>query len=163
MLTVECSYCGSEIKRKQSYVKRQKHFFCSRKCQSLFRSKKVTLPCAKCGDPVERQLSEVRKSASGNVFCSRSCANSYNNSSSRLGKNHPNFSNGNWCYRGMALREYGSECQNNDCELTKAGIKIPVEMLDVHHVNGDRSDNELYNLEVLCVWCHAKVTRLDVV
>lgn len=162
-MIVKCSYCGAGLKRKPGYVKKQKHFFCDRGCQSSFRSKKVVAPCARCGNPVERRRSEIKKSASGNVFCSKSCASSYNNSKFRIGKNHPNFINGEWCYRGIALREYGGTCQNKDCELTAAGIDIPIKMLDVHHKDGDRKNNEVYNLEVLCVWCHAKETRLDVV
>lgn len=32
-------------------------------------------------------------------------------------------------------------------------------MLDVHHVDGDRSNGEIANLAVLCVFCHALITR----
>ena len=44
------------------------------------------------------------------------------------------------------------------CELS-GKIDIPEKLLDVHHVDGDRSNNDVSNLVVLCVWCHAKVTR----
>lgn len=33
------------------------------------------------------------------------------------------------------------------------------QMLDVHHRDGDRKNNKIENLEVLCVWCHALETR----
>lgn len=39
------------------------------------------------------------------------------------------------------------------------GIAVPSELLDVHHVDGNRKHNKIENLEVLCVWCHAIVTR----
>lgn len=33
------------------------------------------------------------------------------------------------------------------------------QMLDVDHINSNRKDNKLCNLQVLCVWCHALKTR----
>ncbi len=55
-------------------------------------------------------------------------------------------------YRKLALFEHGSECS---C----CGYKDRVEMLDVHHIDSDRKNNIRENLIVLCVWCHALVTR----
>ena len=38
-------------------------------------------------------------------------------------------------------------------------VKVPEELLDVHHIDSNRSHNDINNLAVLCVWCHAIVTR----
>jgi len=38
------------------------------------------------------------------------------------------------------------------CGLTEwLGEKIPIEL---HHINGDRNDNKLENLQILCPNCH---------
>lgn len=92
------------------------------------------------------------------MYCSRSCAVSYNNTF-RIGDKHPNFGSGSGSYRKAALRAYGEKCGNDKCEIYSNGIKVDVNMLDVHHIDGDRSNNRLDNLKVLCVWCHAKHTR----
>jgi len=50
-------------------------------------------------------------------------------------------------YRDRALSEYGEQC--SECGET--------ENIEVHHLNGDRTDNSLDNLLPLCRDCHAKV------
>lgn len=48
---------------------------------------------AKWGTPFEvwRKESQVLRSKTGSVYCSRSCANSMNNHLFKTGENHPNY------------------------------------------------------------------------
>jgi len=50
-------------------------------------------------------------------------------------------------YRAKALRQLPHEC-------AKCGYDEIVEVLQVHHLDGDRSNNELENLQILCPTCH---------
>jgi len=52
-------------------------------------------------------------------------------------------------YRGKALVEHGRRCA--ECGKERG--------LDVHHIDGDRRNNDLENLMVLCQPCHRKVHR----
>ncbi len=52
-------------------------------------------------------------------------------------------------YRRKALEEYGEKCGN--CGATEA--------IEIHHRNGDRTDNRLENLLPLCSNCHEKLHR----
>lgn len=56
-------------------------------------------------------------------------------------------------YRDKALHYYGEKCST-------CGFDEHVLLLDVHHIDEDRNNNSLENLQVLCVMCHARVTRL---
>lgn len=47
------------------------------------------------------------------------------------------------------VKEYKCECCGNSLWLNQ---KIPLEL---HHINGDRHDNQIQNLQLLCPNCHA--------
>lgn len=51
---------------------------------------KIKCNCVKCGKEIIKDTSQIKNNKNGNVFCSKSCACSYNNSLLRTGKNHPN-------------------------------------------------------------------------
>lgn len=95
-------------------------------------------------------------SAKEKITCSRACSNTH----FRSKENHPNWQGMNTVqYRKKALREYEAKCFNTSCEIKKAGIEIPTSMLDIDHIDSDRSNNKIENLQPLCVWCHALKTR----
>jgi hypothetical protein len=51
------------------------------------------------------------------------------------------------------LRERGHKCENKKCGLTHwQGNIIP---LEIHHIDGNRTNNEYKNLQLLCCNCHA--------
>lgn len=81
--------------------------------------------------------------------CGYSCANTY----FRSGKNNPNYTGsiGNRIsarkYREVAYSTYGKKC--NRCAYDN-----PL-ALEVHHIDRDRTNNSISNLEVLCCNCHA--------
>jgi len=56
---------------------------------------------------------------------------------------------GNSDYKGRAFLYYGEEC--NRCGIT--------EKLCVHHIDGNRENNDLKNLRVLCRKCHNRLHR----
>lgn len=55
--------------------------------------------------------------------------------------------------KAKLFREKIKAEQCERCKLTEwVGVKIPLEL---HHIDGDRFNNELINLQVLCPNCHA--------
>lgn len=156
MFETQCSYCGKRVQKRTADRGRYKDRFCSQECQYAFRTTQKFYKCDHCGKQVSRSPATIKGL---HIFCSRSCATTYRNKR-RTGKNHPSYIDGKTSYRSKALEHYGVYCHNPDCELKELDLQIPEKMFDVHHIDGDRSNNELPNLVVLCVWCHAKHTRL---
>lgn len=79
--------------------------------------------------------------------CSYSCANTY----FRSGKDHPNYKEEltEGSYRRRALEYYGAKCLLCD----------EYEVTEVHHIDGNRDNNSMDNLVVLCPTHHTKVHR----
>lgn len=114
--------------------------------------------CGTCEKEIYRQPAAMKASKSGKVFCSHSCSQKYNNTF-RAGLNHHAWRKEGLNYRYRALTYYGKKCANNVCPLEAANIYLPESMYDVDHIDENRSNNNLSNLQVLCVYCHAAKTR----
>lgn len=71
----------SELKQ----PKRNRLKYCSQKCHGSNLRKKEIVECAHCNTKVSKQQADIRKSKSGNHFCSKSCAAIYNNAHKTIG------------------------------------------------------------------------------
>ena len=103
----------------------------------------MNVNCAHCNTELERMPSQIKKSKSGTFFCNKSCSASFNNKGVRR-----NYTDGSGSYRIRAIREFGAIC--NRCEY-----KEYEKVLQVHHKDHNRNNNETCNLEVLCPTCHS--------
>jgi len=168
-----CKICKKEFEPPIAEVNRGNGYYCSRKCglevgKRIFQQKAAALKllrpkvkCAFCGLEYSLKPSQLKNSKSGLYFCCRE----HKDMAQRIGGIKeimpPHYGMGNGCndYRERALAHYGSSCQNPDCVLRQNNTDVPVIMLDVHHKDRDRTNSHIDNLEVLCVWCHARKTR----
>jgi hypothetical protein len=123
--------------------------------QNRKRGKIVT--CLTCGEEIYKSLKLLDKTE--NHFCSRSCAITKNNGR-RRGDKHGNYKNGGCSYRRLALETFENKCSNPVCPLQNHGIIIETKLLDVDHIDSDRTNNAIENLQILCVYCHAVKTRI---
>ena len=135
----KCAVCGKPIYRRPCEIKRNKgRVFCSATCYGIACRKEI--PCVVCSKPI---LSRFNKKT-----CSRSCANKHRvgirykiNSPRDKVKNQRSLK-----LRLLSLR--GKFCEK--CGYTK------VEILQVHHKDRNKENNELENLELICPNCHAE-------
>lgn len=150
---IKCQVCSTEIWVPKHLLNKRK--FCSTECVQNTARTKVVVLCDGCQEPVERSLGRLihpTRAKSGYIFCTQKCKSQ----SQRVGGikeiQPSHYGTGLTKYRRVALARLKNECSR--CEYREHTA-----MLDVHHIDGNRSNNQLHNLEILCVWCHALITR----
>jgi hypothetical protein len=131
----KCSICGKEIYRRPFQIKGGQ-VFCGLVCRGI--SDRKEIPCSVCGKLI---LSGLNKKT-----CSRACANIQ-----RTGiKYHLGSPRDKVKYqKGLKLRllkKRGRKCER--CDYDK------YEILQVHHKDRNRKNNDLKNLELICPNCH---------
>ena len=89
LLPLECLRCKTTFFKTKKYIiaamsrprrqgKRQA-VYCSRACAFKAKETKVSLKCNQCGQQFTKLPNQMKKSKSGNHFCSKTCAATYNN------------------------------------------------------------------------------------
>src|SRR5438105_11986660 len=127
---------------------------CSAACAGMMRRTRIQLSCGNCGKTFMRTPSDLKASKSGLYFCSRKCKDMAQSLGGleAIQPEHYGKGNGAHDYRERALRYYSAKCQS-------CGYDQDTRMLDVDHTDSSRANNDISNLRVRCVWCHALKTR----
>ena len=145
-----CEVCNKNFYARILRGKRAR--FCSRECYKIGITEKIECTCSMCGKKFKRIKSKIEKPKHGFLFCSRECKEKAQGVDSPIPIKPYHYKDGYTKYRARAFSEYGKKCQ-------MCGYCDDERMLDVHHIDKNRSHNKIENLAVLCVWCHALVTR----
>jgi hypothetical protein len=146
---ISCSVCGKEFDRDMRDIRKTAivggKIYCSSECHAIAQRTGKIVQCSECGKEVYKTVSNIRDSNNGSMFCGKSCAASYHNRS-RVGVDHPSYTNGCGSYRRLAISELGSKCRI-------CGYDIMI-VLQVHHKDRNRGNNSIDNLDVLCPTHH---------
>lgn len=148
---IKCDFCEVLFLKPRRFIKETSRNFCSKKCSDeASKSERVELVCANCNKSFNRLSSRLKRSRSGIYFCSRECKDIGQRIESNIKEIHPShYNQGKRNYKVMAFRNFEHKC--NRC-----GFKRNKKILQVHHIDYDRNNNELENLEILCPNCHAE-------
>lgn len=141
---VECLVCSKATYKRPVEIERNKgRVFCSMVCYGISCRKEI--PCVVCGEPI---LAGLHKKT-----CSRSCANKHRAGIKyKLGRPRDKAKS----YQVLKLKlleQRGNVCER--CGYSKR------EILQVHHKDKDRSNNNLGNLELICPNCHYEKHYLE--
>jgi stalled ribosome alternative rescue factor ArfA len=147
----KCDFCSKKHIKEKRLVKNNN--FCSVLCSNNFRYKdvkKIKTKCAYCKQVIIRNPSRHR-AKSGLCFCSKQCKNEgqkIKNNIQDVWPSHYGLANGFHSYRKLALSHYEKKC-------AKCGYKKITDILQVHHIDHNRSNNDINNLQILCPNCHS--------
>jgi hypothetical protein len=151
MTNVKCMYCGEEFYRRPSYVKKHgNNVCCSIVCSSLYRRSLDKLGdriCLNCGKAFRTNPAYIRRRpTTGGKYCSRSCFLEHKKRNATVSQD----SKGYLVCRGKRVhRETMEQFLERKLESWE----------DVHHINGNKQDNRVENLEILSHSEHSKRTN----
>jgi hypothetical protein len=133
-----CVICGKSIYRRPFEIEKNKgNIFCGSGCYGI--SCRKENPCVVCGQLI---LSSLRKK-----ICSRSCSNK-NRIGIQYKINSPKDKvKAQRSIKQRLLKERGEKCER--CGFQKYNI------LQMHHKDRDRNNNNMNNMEIICPNCHA--------
>lgn len=106
------------------------------------------LYCANCGKKINRKNSAIKKNKSGYFYCSVECGNIHKN---KIRKESGEWDDSVWNYRQKAF-----EAKNHWCCV--CGWNEDERILEVHHIDEDRTNGDIDNLCIMCPTCHRKIT-----
>jgi hypothetical protein len=145
---IKCAQCNKEF---HPHDKNKK--YCSQECFNEYNSNRRIVNCEKCGDPFKR-WSTTHK------YCSNECKGLDN-----MGENNATFkgyltNNGDYKRYSHDHPQYPSEYVHRvvwfEAHKGEHCNRCENEVEHIHHIDRDKGNNELINLEGLCATCHAK-------
>lgn len=157
VIKVRCLIHGIEFETKYENIKRdnRKHHICPIcKKEDLKKvSTKIKCECAYCHKIFFREPSKLNNSKSGLVFCCREHKDLAQqiDSGNQFDNIRPSHYHNGENYRQRAFRKYQPEC-------SVCGWDEDIDVLEVHHIDENRQNNDLSNLIILCPICHKKLT-----
>ena len=133
----KCIICASPIYRKPSQIKRNKgRTFCGAICYGV--SSRKESPCLVCGKLI---LARFNKKT-----CNRVCANIHRAGIKyKIGRPRDKVKS-QQALKVRLLEKRGRKCER--CDYSK------YEILQVHHKDRNRNNNEMDNLALICPNCH---------
>jgi hypothetical protein len=147
MSVVSCLECKKEFYVKPSHIKIGWGKFCSITCRNNGQLRGKIISCFICNKKVYKANADIKKSKSGNFFCSKRCQTIWRNSIVFVGEKHANWISGESAYRRI-LEAVRPEKICLMCKISDERVII------VHHIDKNRRNNNVSNLTWLCNNCH---------
>jgi len=156
-VTLVCDNCNKIFERDHTQTgegKRcpQKNIFCSYKCNGNFHNQKINLPCANCGSEVIRTQAEYRGSKSGNIFCDKSCAATYNNLHKTIGTRRSKLEK--WLenklpgiYPDLDFKFNSKEEINSELDIYISSLRLAFELNGIYHYEPIHGQEKLASVQ----------------
>lgn len=154
-LPCECLQCGKSFLVKKHLIQSRLNGnrtvifdFCSRQCARAIQKVSISLRCAQCQSEVIRSPKEYAKSKSGNVFCSRSCAVTWNNTHKTKGTRVSKLEI--WMSKQLPLLYPNTEFHfnsktaiNSELDIYIPSLKLAFELNGIYHYEPIHGTNKL--------------------
>lgn len=138
-----CRFCSKIFLKRKGGEK----VFCSPKCFYLSIQKRIEKQCAFCSKIIFRKPNQLLRSKHGYYFCDRICKEE----AQRQGNikeimPFKGVSKSRWKSKSLRIRLKSAKCIG--CKEKRKYL------LQSHHIDGDKSNNNPTNIEIVCSNCH---------
>lgn len=150
-IELECGSCKNRFLKRKDFVAEIN--YCSKSCKDKAQIVRNIVVCALCKTEFQSRKSKDKNSKSGIRFCSRKCKDDAQRIGSGFDMIQPDhYGCGGANYRDIAYRVFPRKCM-----VCSFFDEYP-ELMQVHHIDSDRSNNDISNLAVLCPTHHWAIT-----
>ena len=150
-VTTHCQHCNIKYQILKYRLNISK--YCSSACASSSRrNKKIKINCDQCS--VEYETTDYKLNKSIHHFCTNTCKQLFyaiNSDIRGVYKTHNGLSVVS-SYRKLAFDKYEHKC-------FYCGYQKFVDVLQVHHIDENRKNNNIENLRIVCPTCHSEVHK----
>jgi len=159
LIRLECEHCKKEFNVKKHLVQwavKRKDIdtirYCNRKCRGESQKIKIRKLCKNCNEILFLIPSVINKSKSGNYFCSKSCAVTYNNKNKKFGTRRSKLEN----YLEEQLKNiypsleihYNQKNQiNSELDIYIPSLKLAFELNGIFHYEAIFGDDKLSKIK----------------
>jgi Zn finger protein HypA/HybF involved in hydrogenase expression len=154
-----CLNCFKEFNSPLKEIKRGNGKLCSISCSNNFRKgvRKVipNVVCRMCNTSFYKIKSSQKLSRTGLFFCTRKCKDMAQRLESGVHELNESRINASKLRSKRESREYSAIAKrNHPLRCNKCQYDKIIQVLEVHHKDRNRKNNNVENLEILCPTCH---------
>lgn len=157
-LPLKCYQCSNTFYREKKYIKfiektpDRNIFFCSYNCKRLHEQNRITLKCSNCNIDIVKTPRELKRSKSGNHFCSKSCAAIYNNKHKSFGNRRSKLEiwleeQLNKLYPNMNFLFNDKETIGSELDIYIPSLNIAFELNGIFHYEPIYGVNKLQQIQ----------------
>jgi len=159
LLPFKCSICGDIFHlQRRYYTYYLKHDskstfkYCSKSCSDIGLYTRKKINCNNCGKEFMKEIKEIKKSKSGNHFCSKSCAATYNNTHKKHGTRKSKLEN--WLeiqliesYPELEIHFNRKDTINSELDIYIPTLKLAFELNGLFHYEPIFGNDKLQKIQ----------------
>ena len=154
-----CPICNSEFQ-----YRNKTEIYCSNKCSGISkRGDVINTQCAFCGKEMNKRKWELNGSV--NNFCNKECYYEYIRENPKTGEYHPNWNGGVYMqdgYKSLKQEDGSYKFEHRIVMEEYLGRELSSDEI-IHHIDGNRSNNDISNLQLLSRTEHIEIHREDLI